>query len=98
MISQEEIFQLKNLRNKVFNQIEICLAEDSHCKNYEGQFSIVIPSYFEDQDDCFDKWALNLDLYAFGPNRHYSWEGKDLSECIFKAEEDIDNWIKGYNS
>jgi hypothetical protein len=37
------------LRAELFQAIAACLAEDGHCKSYEGAFEIHVPNYFEDK-------------------------------------------------
>ena len=93
VITQEEIVKLQLLQKRVFKQIKKCLEGSSTYKSYEGQFSIVFPNYFKEEEDT-DRFILKLDLYIFGPCRHYSWDGNSLMEAIDKAEKDIDEWIE----
>lgn len=88
--SIEDLEKLNTLRQKTFIQIYECLKEDGHCKRYEGTFGITFPCYFDDEDE----WSITLDLYVFGPDRHYTWNGKTLREAIEKADSDVTMWIR----
>jgi hypothetical protein len=85
------------LRAKTFAALKRVLEADPYCKAYEGRFHITFPDYFD--GEAFSLlhpsicWAIALDCYVLGPNRHYAWPGKSLQECVIKAERDIDAWI-----
>lgn len=82
--------RLVRLRGRLFAAIAVSLAEDGHCKSYEGRMEIVLPGYFDDQ------WGINLHCYVIGPSRHYEWRGKTLDEALDKAESDILAWCAEY--
>jgi hypothetical protein len=86
--------QLASLRARVFEQIARVLAEDGHCKSYEGQFSVIIPHYFQQREQALDAWTITLDLYVFGPSRHYRWTGATFGEALRKCEADVTVWIQ----
>lgn len=89
------------LRAELFQAIATSLAEDGHCKSYEGALAIHLPNYFEEQaahhdhgwlrEDC---WGIELHCYLIGPNRHYRWAGASFEEALTKAEIDIRAWIR----
>lgn len=79
---------LIELRKLVFAEIEKCLAEDWHCKSYEGQVSVVYPNYFQDPDE----FMVRLDCYVIGPTRHYEWRGNSIDDCCKKAIADVKLW------
>jgi len=89
MIPQTELDRFYALRQFVFDNIKQALAEDSHCKSYEGAMAVHFPDYF---DSLFDGWAITLDCYVFGPSRHYRWEGDTFLEALEKAEKEIKSW------
>lgn len=94
--AMDGIYRLMGLRLKLFDAIGRALAEDGHCKSYEGTFSIRCPNYFEhigkEVGDAF--WAVGLDCYVVGPSRHYEWTGRTLTEAVSKAESDVMGWIE----
>lgn len=92
--------RLRVLRAELFQAIAASLAEDGHCKSYEGALTVHLPNYFEETaaHDSFGwhgkgSWVIELHCYLIGPNRHYRWEGRDFNECLTKAEKDIRAWI-----
>jgi hypothetical protein len=87
-VSQETLSRFDSLRRKVFIEIQKRLEEDGHCKHYEGTFGFVFPGYFDDE------YAITLDLYVFGPNRHYCWSGKSLEDALNRAEKEITQWME----
>ena len=86
-----------NLRKKVMKAIEEQLADDPHCKSYEGTFewTACYPNYFEDETGikgpCL--YVLTLHCYVLGPFRHYEWRGKTKDEALMKAEAEINSWL-----
>ena len=97
MANANERFRL--VRKKVMKAIEEQLADDPHCKSYEGSFewAVCYPNYFEDEtgDMGATHFVLTLHCYVLGPARHYDWHGKTMNEALDKAEKDIHNWIGG---
>lgn len=89
MITQSELSRFMEVRARLFQAIKEALAEDGHCKSYEGALWIKFPCYFEG-----DLWRIKLDCYVIGPSRHYEWEGQSFEESLTKAETDILWWIK----
>ncbi len=79
------------LRDRLFSCIERMLAEDGHCKSYEGAFSVHFPNYFDSGVD--ESIVLTLDCYLVGPSRHYRWEGDNLVKAVESAAADINSWI-----
>lgn len=75
------------LRNLLFAEIKRCLAEDGHCKHYEGRVSLQWPGYFDDD------YVVELDCYLIGPSRHYSWRGVSHDDALAKALADVRVWI-----
>lgn len=97
---EPDIEDLYKLRKKLFKYIKKALMEDYPHKGSEGAFSIHLPNYFEDMEEKSgygNHWGLSLYCYVFGPNRHYTWYGKTLDECIKKAKKDIDSWCKEFD-
>lgn len=89
------------MRASLFQAIAASLAEDGHCKSYEGAFEIHVPNFFEDkaaQADYGwmrdDAWGIELHCYLIGPNRHYRWSGESFEQALQKAEIDIAAWIR----
>lgn len=94
--------RFRALRAEVFAAIAKELAEDGHCKSYEGAMTIEFPNYFEDEATKshygwmeHGAWSIHLHCYLIGPNRHYTWAGKSFEEVLHKAETDIRAWIAG---
>lgn len=99
-MNESDIEDLYKLRKKLFKYIKKALMEDGTHKSFEGAFSIHLPNYFEDMEEksgYSNHWGLSLDCYVIGPNRHYTWYGKTLDECIQKASEDINSWCKRFD-
>lgn len=76
------------------------LAEDGHCKPYEGSWRLNMPSYFERTTApdtpwlwVRDGWSIELDCYLIGPHRHYEWNAPTLSEALAMAEAEVTRWI-----
>lgn len=82
--------KIDELRRLVFEEIKRCLADDCHCKSYEGQVTVVYPNYFDEPDD----FAIRLDCYLIGPARHYVWSGTSIDDCADKAIADVKKWIE----
>jgi hypothetical protein len=98
----DEWTRFMSVRGELFAAIAASLAENGHCKSYEGALSIALPNYFEDKatsDDYgwhrADAWSITCHCYLVGPNRHYRWAGKKFSEALNKAETDLRAWIRG---
>lgn len=89
------------LREELFAAIKASLADDGHCKSYEGHFRVThsLKNYFEEQGDELQpgdwRWRIHLDCYLFGPRRHYTWVGDRFISVLTKAETDIRAWIAG---
>jgi len=91
------------LRAELFTAIAQSLAEDGHCKSYEGALSVSLPNFFEERaahehDYGWlreEAWGIELHCYLIGPNRHYRWSGVSFDEALCKAELDIRAWIAG---
>ncbi len=81
--------KLEELRSLVFEEIGRCLAEDGHCKSYEGAITVHYPCYFDEPDE----YKLRLDCYLIGPARHYDWKGKSVEDCCQQAIADVKAWI-----
>lgn len=90
MVTQENLEKLARLREKVFAKIKEILAEDGHCKSYEGTFGIVFPDYFGSD------WKITFDCYLIGPARHCAWSGETFEVAFDKAENDIAYWLNNY--
>lgn len=87
--------RLDNLRELLFDAIAEALAEDGHCKSYEGTFEIGFPNYFHDRGGRMDDpWRVSLHCYVVGPDRHYDWYGKTLSHAVSLAEHDVLAWVR----
>lgn len=86
------------LRAKLFSCIQRALEEDDYSKSYEGTFELIMPSYFEESYDHpeDDAWILRLHCYVIGPNRHYEWQGRTMTEVVAKAKESIDQWCEAW--
>jgi hypothetical protein len=83
------------------NAIHIALLEDDYCKSYEGCFEILVeyPNYFEDEEGKIQHpsaWIITLHCYILGPERHYDWMGKTLSEAFAKCKPDVEKMIAEY--
>lgn len=83
-----------SIRERLFKAIERALAEDGHCKSYEGVFRIQFPNYFE-QRDGQEKFTIELGCYVVGPSRHYEWSGVTLRQALEKCERSIVEWTTG---
>ena len=87
-ISTEFLERFYALRGDLFDAIRFALSIDSHCKPYEGTFSLIFPNYFEEE------FCIKLDCYVIGPSRGFSWYGNSFEECLDAAEPIIRSWIK----
>jgi len=94
--------RLRVLRAELFQFIARSLAEDGHCKSYEGALEIHLPNYFEENATKDDygwlragAWGIGLHCYLLGPNRHYLWSGESFEQALIKAETDIRAWMRG---
>lgn len=91
--------KFETLRRDLFAYLAKCLAEDGHCKSYEGAFSIQhhLPNYFEETHnggDAQSLWRIHLDCYLIGPTRHYDWDGDTFDNALEKCERDLREWMK----
>ena len=97
-LKKSEMQRFFALRKRLFDAIREALAEDNHCKSYEGAFEITqcFPNYFdyeyETGNGCL--FVIELHCYVVGPNRHYRWDGKTFEEALGKAERQIDSWLR----
>lgn len=84
------------LRKKVMAAIGEQLADDPHCKSYEGTFewTTCYPNYFDDEKGVAapNYYVLELHCYVLGPSRHYRWDGRTRTEVLDKAEKEIEAW------
>lgn len=100
-IEHGEWQRLMSLRAELFAALTVALAEDPHCKSYEGHFRVMhsLPNYFETRGDPLQPgdwaWRIHLDCYVIGPHRHYVWAGVTFDEALAKAETDVRAWIAG---
>ena len=88
MVTSEELQRLQYIRGKLHAHIYLDIRIDGHHKSSEGEFTITLPNCF---DDVF---GLSVYCYVLGPARNHTWTGKSLTECLDKAEKDIDEWIE----
>lgn len=95
MIDPVAMDRLAALRKRLFTAIEQTLSVEGHCKSYEGTFSIVLPSYFEDRDGAV--WGVTLDLYVIGPHRHYAWDGPTLDAAVVEADAEVSKWLASHD-
>lgn len=100
--SPEHWARFVQIRSELFKAIAQSLAEDGHCKSYEGALVIHLPNYFEESEATrgygwfgTGAWTIEMHCYLIGPNRHYRWEGKSFEDALHKAETDIRAWIAG---
>lgn len=98
-MTHSDIDQFMALRADLFAAITKSLAEDGHCKSYEGAFRIQFPNYFESRqfeprvEHLQKPWGILLDCYLIGPSRHYEWWGDTFAEALHAAEADVRAWI-----
>jgi len=87
-----------DLREKVFKAIKENLEIDSYCKPYGGRFEVTyaLPSYFEEREEEKAEWRIRLTCYLVGPNRGGEWCGETFGDALFKAERDINEWLKDH--
>lgn len=99
-IRAEDVRRLSVLRDRVFRMIAECLADDDHCKSYEGAIDLGIPGYFDERRwhgaPEEDRWAITLHCYLVCDHRHETWTGASLEECLDKMEADVDRWEQGH--
>ena len=86
------------MRAFLFERIRKALAEDGHCKSYEGRLTVgfTFANYFNasgPSEPCTGV-VINLHCYIFGPYRHYEWAGKDLNEALDKIATDFKQWVR----
>lgn len=93
MITAEEYARFATLRADLFAAIDTILARDSHSKRYEGTFRIQFPGYYDKDGSNARAWAIFLDCYVIGPNRHYEWWGETFADVLSNAETDIRTWM-----
>lgn len=87
MIGSEEMQRLQFLRGRLFAHIDTNISIDGHHKRYEGTFEVVLPGRFDNE------YKLHLSCYVVGPGRGQTWSGTSLSECLDKAEHDMEEWF-----
>lgn len=93
--------KMEALRTDVFAQIAKMLAEDGHCKSYEGglRFEVTWPNYFEAREGAGLIFGVYFDCYLIPPSgRHNSWFGKTPEEAMDKADDTIRRWMKDYDN
>lgn len=85
---------LEEMKETVYAGIAKSLAEDGHCKGYEGdiRFSVTVPGYFDRLAPTL--YRLELDCYVLGPSRHYKWFGADPDDVFARALADLREWVK----
>jgi hypothetical protein len=94
VITVEEIMRFNRLRHRAFRGIRDALAEDGHCKSYEGAFSIHMPNYFTElSPPSTPAWGIELHCYVIGPNRQYEWVAPTFAEALAAAEADVGRWL-----
>ena len=89
-MNTEAIVRLLDLRRRVFTAIGQVMSLGDGGKSYEGTFSIVMPNYWERDDET---WTVQLDLYVIGPHRHYDWTAPTLLEAVEKADKEVSGWL-----
>lgn len=93
MIDKSDWNKFLELRQRVFNLIDIELREDSYCKSYEGATDITIslPDYFAAETDIgrIEFWQIELHCYLLVDGRHITFKGSTFKEALDKYE----NWV-----
>jgi hypothetical protein len=94
-LSSEQIERLTRLRQRTYDVIEKYLAEDGHCKSYEGTWELTAcwPNYFDAKHVAAPEptgWVLTLHCYLFGPSRHYSWHAETVDAVLAQGEAAVD--------
>ena len=83
-----------NLRQRVFNLIDIELREDGYCKSYEGATDITIslPNYFAAETDVgrIEFWQIELHCYLLVNGRHITFDGNTFEEAL----NNFENWVE----
>lgn len=92
MLTERDLVALTAYRKRLFDGIRAALAEDSHCKSYEGEIAVSFPTYFEDESDR-RLIALTLNCYVLGPSRRYQWTGPTLADAVAHADADLTVWL-----
>ena len=85
--------RLNALRERLFVMIERHLAEDPHCKSYEGAVEIVrsYPNVWEHRAGDQPEWKLHLHCYVIGGSRHHEFVGNTAGAVLDLFESWIDN-------
>jgi hypothetical protein len=90
LVTLGDLGRLAEYRERLFAAIARRLAEDGHCKSYEGRLEVGLPNYFDREGGDV---SLVLRCYVLGPSRMYEWHGKTLGACVRQAEADLDKWL-----
>ncbi len=75
--------------------VEEALAQDGHCKHYEGRITLTVevPPYAEAYTGAHTHWTMRLDCYVLGPARHYTWHAVNEDDLFRIATRDVEGWI-----
>lgn len=84
-----EWLKLSAYRDRLFAAIKRELEQDGHCKSYEGAIEVYAPGHV----NLGEPWSVKVHCYVLGPNRHYAYTGKTLSDCVDLMNSDLDEWI-----
>ncbi len=67
------------------------IAENCHCKSYEGEMDVRISDVFASPPVV----SLRLSMYVIAPNgREHIWKGASVAEVCTLAHADISRWIE----
>ena len=80
------IARIEKFRVYLNSLIDNCVDSGVGTKSNEGGISLQFPSRFE------NKYRINLDLYVFGPSRHYTYVGDSFEECFDQMQTDVALW------
>ena len=87
--------RFSQLRSRLFKMIAKELAEDPHCKNYEGCLEVLAeyPTYFEDNtaESSPNFYRIGLHCYVVGATRHYNFDGETMKDCLDQFEMWLDD-------
>lgn len=78
--------RIEKFKAYLFILIDNCVNDGVGTKANEGGITLQFPSRFE------DKYRINLDLYVFGPRRHYTYVGDSFEECFDQLQTDVALW------
>jgi hypothetical protein len=79
-------------RQRLLKAATEALALSGHGKHYEGRVETIRRlGGIHDPDQV--EWGILVHCYVLGPQRHYTFIGRTLDECVASADAALTEWI-----